>query len=419
MVTNCNKENPNSYDWDSIARDSQKIPEGDWMLWLITAGRGFGKTRTGAESIMKFVNEGKYKNIAIIGKTLGEARSIMVEGPSGILSTSISYTMDMKYYPAKKEIIWGNGAKATLIGGDNVDSLRGHQFDLVWVDEFAKFKRPKALWEQIMFTLRIGNKPKCIMTTTPRPIKILKDLLSSKYTHVTKGSTFENAHNLSAHFVEFMKATYVNTRIGDQELMGEIVVDDNGALWRDEDILYKEASRPDMQRVVIGVDPAMSNGENSDETGIIVAGLGEDEKVYILDDLSGKYTPPEWAKVVARAYHDYQAERVVGEVNNGGDLVESMIKTFSKFIPFSPVRAIKGKVARAEPIALMYESSNVYHVRRFEELEKQMRKMSRVTEDGETGKAGDQEHDDRVDALVWAVSEIKNKKFNRVSIDFI
>jgi predicted phage terminase large subunit-like protein len=419
MFTNNNKENRPMYDWDAIARDSQKVPNGDWMLWLITAGRGFGKTRTGAETIMKLINEGRYKNIAIIGQTLGEARAIMVEGSSGLMSTSVSYTMDMKYYPTRKEIVWGNGAKASLFGGDNIDSLRGHQFDLIWVDEFAKFRKPKALWEQIMFTLRIGDDPKCIMTTTPRPLKILAELMASKHTHVTKGSTFENSQNLSAHFIEYMRATYVNTKIGDQELMGEIVVDDNDALWKDENILYKDISRFDMQRVVIGVDPAVSNNENSDETGIIVAGLGNDEKVYVLDDLSGKYTPPEWAKVVARAYYDYQAERVVAEVNNGGDLVGSMIKTFSKFIPYSPVRAIKGKIARAEPIALMYESSNVYHVKKFEELEKQMRGMSRASEDGEKNNLEGQDHDDRVDALVWAVSEIKDKKFNRVSIDFI
>lgn len=406
MITN-NNELISKYDWNKTARENQKIPKGDWFLWMILAGRGFGKTRTGAETIMQLVDSGRYKNVAIIGKNLGETRGIMVEGQSGIMSTSLSVD-NVTFYPSKRQILWKNGAKAFLIGADNYESMRGYQFDLIWVDEFAKFKNPKDVWDQILFTLRLGDDPKCIMTTTPKPLKILLELSKNSFTYLTKGSTFENKENLAAKFIETMKATYVNTHLGKQELFGEIVINKDNSLWKIENIQYKEISKDSMKRIVIGVDPAVTSRENSDETGIIVAGIGYDEKIYIMDDLSGKYKPPEWAKIVSKAYEKYDASRVVAEVNNGGDLVEGMIRNVSKYISYSSVRAIKGKVSRAEPVALLYESSNIYHCHKFPVLEGQMCDMSY---DSETT---NNQHDDRVDALVWAVTELTTKSHKNV-----
>jgi predicted phage terminase large subunit-like protein len=312
----------------------------------------------------------------------------------------------MTYYPSKRQITWKNGARATIIGADNYESMRGHQFDLVWVDEFAKFKKPKDIWDQILFTLRLGQNPRCIMTTTPKPLQILVELSMNAFTYLTNGSTFENSENLPARFIDTMKATYVNTSIGKQELFGEIVMNNDNCLWKNEDIQYREVNKESLRRIVIGVDPAVTSNENSDETGIIVAGIGNDDKIYVLDDLSGKYKPNEWAKIIAKAYDDYDANKVVAEVNNGGDLVEGMLRNISKHIPYSSVRAIRGKVARAEPVALLYESSNAFHTKKFETLEKQMLSMSHDTED----EGGGDQHDDRVDALVWALTELTSRK---------
>ncbi len=406
MITN-NNQLISEYDWNKIARENQKIPKGDWFLWMILAGRGFGKTRTGAEAIMQLVDSGQYKNIGLIGKNLGETRGIMVEGQSGIMSTSLSVD-NVIFYPSKRQILWKNKTKAFLIGADNYESMRGYQFDLIWIDEFAKFKNPKDIWDQILFTLRLGDDPRCIMTTTPKPLKILLDLSKNSFTYLTKGSTFENKENLAAKFIETMKATYVNTHLGQQELFGEIVISNNNSLWKNENIQYKEIGNDSMKRIVIGVDPAVTSNENSDETGIIIAGIGHDEKIYIMDDLSGRYKASEWVKIVSKAYEQYGASRVVAEVNNGGDLVEGMIRSVSKYISYSSVRAIRGKISRAEPVALLYESSNVYHFRRFAILEEQMCNMSY---DSETI---NNQHDDRVDALVWAVTELTTKSNKNV-----
>jgi predicted phage terminase large subunit-like protein len=228
------------------------------------------------------------------------------------------------------------------------------------------------------------------------------------FTYLTRGSTFENSKNLPGRFLDTMKATYVNTNIGKQELFGEIIMNTDNCLWKNEDIQYREVDRESLRRVVIGVDPAVTANENSDETGIIVAGIGNDDKVYVLDDLSGKYKPTEWAKIIAKAYIDYGANRVVAEVNNGGDLVEGMLRNISKHIPYSSVRAIRGKIARAEPVALLYESSNAFHTKKFETLEKQMLGMSHDAD--EEGGGSENQHDDRVDALVWTLTELTSRK---------
>jgi phage terminase large subunit-like protein len=432
--------------WHEIARKEQRIPNTEWMLWLLLAGRGFGKTRTGAESVMELINSGKYKNIGIIGKSVREAKDIMVDGPSGLLATTIanmhyrnietnnfaskqkkhtkfsdSFAEDphkiscralhingasgsilkFRYYSSKNQIIWENGARAQILGADHYDKLRGYQFDLIWIDEFAKFKFPGELWMQVLFTLRMGQDPKCIITTTPRPLKILKELSEASYTYVAKGSTFENAKNLSQRFINTMITMYQNTKIGKQELDGEILMEKENTVWKKENIIYRGINRNCLARVVIGVDPAVSSGKNADETGIVVAGLGYDEKMYVLADLSGKYKPPDWAKVVCRAYHDYTAGRIVAETNNGGDLVGAVLETINPTLPFKQVHAIKGKIARAEPVALLYEANKVFHTMEFPELEEQMCELS-YDDNGDRSP-------DRVDALVWAISELKDR----------
>jgi phage terminase large subunit-like protein len=401
--------------WHDMARNEQKIPPGNWYLWMLLAGRGFGKTRTGAESIMELVNSGQYKRIGIIGKSICEAKDIMVDGQSGLLSTTIAdkvfqnaennitdeSLLKFKYYPSKNQIAWENGARAYILGADNFEKLRGYQFDLIWIDEFAKYKYPNAFWEQVLFTLRLGDNPRCIITTTPKPLKILKKLSEANYTYLTKGSTFANAKNLSPRFIETMKEMYQNTRVGKQELEGEILMKKENTVWQKENIIYRDINRNHLSRIVIGVDPAVSVGENADETGIIVAGLGYDDKIYVLDDLSGKYKPPEWAKIVCRACHDYHAGRIVAETNNGGDLVGEMLMTVYPNAPYKQIRAIKGKIARAEPVALLYESNRVFHKKEFMELEEQMCELS-YDDDKNKGSP------DRVDALVWAISELKN-----------
>ena len=402
--------------WHEIARPEQRIPKTEKWLWLILAGRGFGKTRTGAESVMEMINSGKYKSIAIVGKTISEARDVMVEGCSGILSTTLAQKMYVEqeqkienyevlkfnFYRSRNVIIWENGTKAYLIGADHYEKIRGYQFDLVWLDEFAKYQYPEETWKQVMFSLRLGDDPKCIITTTPKPLKILKNLMDSKDTYLTQGSTFQNEKNLSLRFLNTIKETYGNTWLGKQELEGKLLMIKENTVWKKSDIRYSKIEEENLERIVIGVDPAVSSSDHSDETGIIIAGIGYDENIYVLDDLSGKYNSHDWAKIICRACYDYKATCIVAETNNGGDLVGAMIKTINQFVPFKQVHAIKGKLARAEPIALLYSNNRVFHVKEFCELEEQMCDLSY---DDKIEKSPD-----RVDALVWAISELKSKK---------
>ncbi len=407
--------NNNIVSWDKIARDKQKIPNGNWFIWLILAGRGFGKTRTGAESVMQLICSNKYKSIGLIGKNIKETKQIMIEGPSGILSTTFAEILNksnnnkklsFKYCSSKKQIEWNNGAKMYMLGGDNPNSIRGFQFDLVWIDEFAKFNNPEALLHQVFFSLRLGNNPKCIITTTPKPLKILKNLSDDKSVHVTNGSTFENAQYLSKQFLNLVKLKYNNTFIGKQELLGELIMEKENSLWKRHNIQYKKIELNCFEKIVIGVDPAVTSNKNSDETGIIVAGLGIDSNIYVIDDLSGKYKGSEWAKIVVRASFDYKANYVVVENNNGGDLVIENLKSIDNTLPIKTVHAVKGKVSRAEPISILYESNKVFHFKEFNLLEEQMCNMSYDS-------AGEGYSPDRVDALVWAISELRNTYLNK------
>lgn len=388
-------------EWEKLARPSQRVPEGDWHIWLILAGRGFGKTRTGSETIKLLAQKQGYRRIALIGSSIIEARNIMVDGISGIRSC-FPITKAPKLHMTTRQLHFKNGAVATLFGAEQADQLRGHQFDLVWIDEFAKFRDPNTLLEQMALTLRLGQKPRCVITTTPRPLKILQDLMSRKDVVVTRGSTFENKDHLSADFLETVGRQFDGTKLGSQELYGEMLIDIDGALWQRQSIIYAEpkydeVGHPILRRIVVAIDPATTHHAGSDETGIIVAGVDEAGHGYVLEDLSGRHSPLDWGQRAVEAYHRYKADRVIAETNKGGDLVERIVRSVDANVAYQEVRATRGKATRAEPIAALYEKKRVFHARPLLKLEEQM--CSYIP--GVSSKSPD-----RVDALVWGMTEL-------------
>lgn len=390
-----------AYDWKKRARSNQKIPQGDWALWLILAGRGFGKTRTGAESVRQLVEEGGYKRIALVGASILQTRSIMVEGVSGLLSI-FPPNMRPRVEMTKREIHFKNGAIATLFGGEQVDQLRGPQFDAAWVDELAKFRHPQKLMEQLQLCLRLGAHPRCIVTTTPRPLPLFQKWLTQDNIVVTRGTTFENAANLSPLFMEQVVKEFEGTTLGSQELYGEILTETKGALWQRKNIIYSdiphdEHQRFQLKRIVVAIDPATTHHEDSDETGIVVVGMDEQGQGFVLEDLSGRHSPLDWGQRAVQAYHTYRADRIVAETNKGGDLVERVIRSIDPHVSYKEVRATRGKATRAEPIAALYEKGIIFHKRPFHALEDQM--CSFVP--GSTRKSPD-----RIDALVWGFTEL-------------
>lgn len=383
------------FDWGKNARPEQLPPNGKWKTWLIMAGRGFGKTRIGSETIRMFVDSKKSKNIALIGKTIHETKSIMVEGVSGILSAYPKFEIP-KYISNINKIEWPNGAFARIFSGDNFESLRGPQFDTVWIDELAKFRNPDMLFDQVSLSLRLGKSPKCIITTTPKPIPVLSKLIKDSNVYITRGSTFDNAKNLSKSFLDDIKKRYENTQIGSQEIYGELLEELEGALWARDMIKYRATTDEFRQRIVIAIDPAITNNDLSDETGIVVAAKCIDNTFQVIDDLSGKFSPADWGERVVHLYKKYNADKIVAEVNRGGDLVEQIISITDKTIPYKAVRATRGKLTRAEPIAALYEKGYVFHERPLRILETQMC----------TYNINSHKSPDRLDALVWAITEL-------------
>jgi predicted phage terminase large subunit-like protein len=390
------------YNWHRTARPNQRIPEGPWKVWLILAGRGFGKTRTGAETVREWVMSGQAKHVALIGHTLNDVRRVMLEGESGLLEVHPAHQAP-RFYPSRGLVIWKNGAKASLFSGERPAQLRGPQFDAAWVDELAKCTRPQEVWDQLMFSLRKGPHPRVIVTTTPRPTPLIKDLLASKTKDIliTRGSTFDNAAHLSGSFLTEIKKRYAHTRLGAQELYGELVEDSQDSLWTASTLrrCYQEVP-PALVRVVVAVDPAVTSHKNSDETGIIVAGKDAQGRAYVLDDVSGRYKPHEWATKAIAAFHHYGADHLIAEVNQGGDLVEQMLRSHDHTIPYKAVRATRGKLTRAEPVANLYIQGRVFHTgRSLGQLERQLCEYQ----------PGDPSPD-RLDALVWAVTELLLKE---------
>ena len=334
----------------------------------------------------------------MVGETTADARDVMVEGDSGLLKVSPPWNRP-RYEPSKRKLTWPNGAVAQTFSADDPEQLRGPQFDAAWADEIAKW-RYVASWDNLMLGLRLGAAPKCVATTTPRPRAWLVRLIEDAGTVVTTGATAENAANLAPAFLDQIMRTYGGSRLARQEIDGEMLMDTPGALWRRSDIdrnRITPAATPVLIRVVVAIDPAVSTGVNSDETGVIVAGLDGDGVGYVLEDLSGRYSPDSWARRAIAAYRRREADTLVAEVNQGGDLVVQTLRTVDPSVPVRAVRASRGKRGRAEPIAALYEQGRVRHAGALPDLEDQMCAY--------TGAPGDASPD-RLDALVWALSDL-------------
>jgi phage terminase large subunit-like protein len=386
--------------WSALARPEQIAPSGDWLTWLILAGRGWGKTRTGAEWVQANVH--RYGRWILAGRTSGDLRDIMIEGESGILRIARP-PLRPSYEPSKRRLTWPNGAVAVLRSADEPEGFRGLQGEASWVDELAAWEHPEA-WEQLQLGIRLGEQPRQVVTTTPRPTPLIRGLLAEDGTIATRGSTYENRDNLSAKFFRDIVTRYEGTRMGRQELHAEILDDIEGALWKRSDIFLGEAPlrhldgdiQPEYRRIVVAIDPAVTYGPDSDETGIVACGVGIDGLGYVLDDQSGRFSPGDWAKRAIALYTDLKADAIVAEVNNGGDMVEDTLRTRDFAGHFIKVTASRGKRVRAEPVAALYEQHRIKHRRAFVELEDQ---LCNFTPESVVSP-------DRLDALVWAFTEL-------------
>jgi len=367
------------------------------------AGRGFGKTRCGAEWVRDQIRRG-FSLVNLIGATADDARDIMVEGESGILAICPTEERP-EYIASKRQLKWPNGAKSLIFTADEPERLRGKQHSKLWCDELASWRYQQEAWDQAMFGLRLGFNPQAVVTTTPKPTKVIKSLIAlskesdGKYRVViTGGSTYDNRANLAPAFVHEIVQRYEGTRLGQQELYARLLEDVPGALWN-RDLLERTrvGKTPVLKRICVAIDPAVTATSESDETGIIVGGIGEDDHGYVFQDDSGRYSPEGWAERAIRAYHLHEANAIIAEVNNGGDLVKSVILNSDKTVKYEAVHATRGKYTRAEPVAQLYEQGKIHHVGLFPDLEDQM--CSWVP--GEKSP-------DRIDALVWLMSKLFN-----------
>jgi len=390
-------------------------PDDGWRAWLMMAGRGFGKTRAGAEWIFRLANGKPGARIALVGATIADARSIMVEGVSGLLSVAKTHRCRLQWEPSLGRLKWPNGSEAQLFSGDHADGLRGPEFAFAWCDELAKWREAEMAWDNLQFGLRRGPRPRALVTTTPRPIPLLKRIGEDRWTVTTGGKTSDNI-NLEEKFIEVMTATYGGTRIGRQELDGELIEDVEGALWTRE-MIGRSRARPlhhppdgspppgkledEFDRIVVGVDPPAGVGEGSDACGIVVAGSCG-ETLYVLEDATVRGLSPEgWANRVAAAAARWNTGLVVAEANNGGAMVESVLKAADLGLKVRLVHASKGKCALAEPVALKFEKGKAVFVGEFPELEAELGGMQ-----AGGGYEGPGRSPDRADAMVWALTAL-------------
>jgi predicted phage terminase large subunit-like protein len=387
-------------DWRTLARPSQLPPPGDWSIWLLLAGRGFGKTRVISEWVLEQVQAGA-RRIALVAATAADARDVVVEGESGIMACAPKWNRP-EYEPSKRRLTWPNGALATLYSADEPERLRGPQHDAAVCDELAAWRYVEA-WDMLMLGLRLGKNPRCVVATTPKPTKLIRDLVSreGKDVVITRGRTQENEANLAPQFLKTIVARFQGTRLGRQELDGELLLDTPGALWSATMLEETRVSQaPALQRIVIGVDPSGSANDTAGECGVVCCGLGLDGEGYVLSDLSGRLTPPEWARRAIDTYRVHRADRIVAEVNFGGDMVVATIAAVDPSVPVKAITSSRGKVLRAEPISTFFEQGRAHLVGTFPELEDQ---LTSFTSDYNRARDGSP---DRLDAMVFALTEL-------------
>ena len=402
------------HDWNFWARDNQLAPEGDdWNTWFINAGRGFGKTRSGVEWVREQV-KGGVKRIAAVASTNSDIERVMVKGESGFLS--VCWKGDKTYAgkkmgfpewsPTKRTLTWENGAQVQFFSAEEPERLRGPQFELAWCDETAAWNKDIDTWQMLQFCMRLGKHPRIMVTTTPKPTKLIRQILKDPKTTITTGSTFDNSANLAKTYLTAVKEQYEGTRLGKQELYAEVLEEAQCALWTTamlDEASVKLDDVPDLSRIVVALDPAVTSNAESDMTGIVVAGIDVNGIAYVLGDYTDRLSPQGWASKAIELYHLHQADRIVAEVNQGGDMVKTTIHGEDDTVPYKAVRASRGKFARAEPISALYERGLVKHVANpkddasLNELEIQMRTWEPL---GSIGSP------DRLDALVWAITDL-------------
>jgi predicted phage terminase large subunit-like protein len=395
--------------WLNKARPQQLAPPGDWRVALWLAGRGWGKTETGAQDIAHYGIWHPNTRIAIVAPTFADGRDVCVEGVSGLLQAipgGEEGPLVRTWNRSIGELDLANGTKYRIFSAEKPSALRGPQHHRAWCDELAVWGDEET-WDMLMLGLRLGNDARAIVTTTPKPTKLLKALVRRPDVAIIKGSTYENINNLAASFKAELLARYEGTRLGQQELHAEMLEDAQGALWNRGmlDALRLDAA-PAMKRIVVAIDPAATDTEKSDETGIVVCGVGNDGQGYVLEDLSGKYSPEQWASKAVYAFERWRADRIVAEVNNGGDMVESTVRTIGRHVPFKALHASKGKRARAEPVAALFEQGKCHSVGQFLALEEQL-----CTWEPDSNMRSP----DRLDALVWALTELMLERTQAVA----
>jgi phage terminase large subunit-like protein len=395
-----------SHLWGFWARLDQLPPKGDWLIWLLLGGRGAGKTRAGAEWVRAAVNGGEWEGVqgigrlALVGETLADVRDVMVEGVSGILAAHRRGERPL-WQPSRRRLEWPNGAVAQAFSSEDPESLRGPQFEGAWCDELGKWRHAQETWDMLQFGLRLGERPRQTVTTTPRPIPLLKRLMAADGTIVTHAPTRANVAWLAPGFMDRVVGRYAGTRLGRQELDGELIEDRTDALWHRAGIeAMRVPSAPPLRRIVVAVDPPASHRRGADACGIVAAGLAADGIAYVIADetISGA-RPDQWAARAVRLYRQLEADALVAEVNQGGDMVSAVIREVDAGVPVTAVRATRGKWLRAEPVAMLYAQGRVRHAGAFPELEDEM------CDFGPDGLSSGRSPD-RLDALVWAITAL-------------
>lgn len=402
------------HDYFFLARDGQLEPEGDWNTWLMNCGRGYGKTFTGVQWCREQVKRG-LKRGGAIASTNSDIERVMVKGESGFLN--LCWKGDKTYKgepmgfpewsPTKRTLTWENGAKIEFYSSQEPERLRGPQFSFLWADEIAAWTYDEETWSMAQFCLRLGSHPRSIVTTTPKPTKIVRQLIKDPKVYMTTGSTFENSANLAGTYLQAVKDQYEGTRLGRQELYAEVLEEADGALWT-LDILDKckvyRRDVPELRRIAVSIDPAVTANKESDETGIVVGGVDVNGHAYILGDYTFKGSPQQWAARAVELYHQYEADVIVAEVNQGGDMVKTTIFGEDPTVPFKAVRASRGKYARAEPISALYERGFIHHVKDTEDEGASLEKLeTQMTTWDPLGSIGSP---DRIDSCVWLCTEL-------------